>query len=399
MQSMNARLARLLLLPLLLLAASGCVSKQVKRVNETQATQATQELALDELIDVTVTAFDPGKIPETLKEQQEEGVFPSVRQAEANYLPQVLRHTLDGTGQWGTVRVLPQATPASMLVVSGTILHSDGEVLKLHITASDATGRRWLDRRYEETAAEISYTEKSVAAVDPFQDLYNRVANDLLAERRKLKAADVLEIRRVSELRFAHDLAPARFKDYLKTDKSGRTTVQRLPPSNDPIYQRVASIRARDDVLVDTLDAHYAAFRDNMYPAYQEWRRSSYTEVIALRELERQALWRKLAGAAAVVGGVVAMAGAENVGTAVAGQVGVIGGVALIGSGIQKGKEAAMHAEAVKELNSSINDDVAPRVVELDGKTVTLSGSAQEQYAQWRTLLHERYAAEIGTTP
>jgi hypothetical protein len=35
-------------------------------------------------------------------------------------------------------------------------------------------------------------------------------------------------------------------------------------------------------------------------------------------------------------------------------------------------------------------------VVELEGKTVTLTGSAKDQYAQWRKLLHERYAAEIG---
>lgn len=394
---MNLMLRLSLILPLLL--AGGCVSKQVKRVNETQAAQATQELALDELIDVTVVAFDPGEIPATLKEQQEAGVFPAVRQAEANYLPQVLRQTLDGTGYWGTVRVLPQATPASMLVVGGKILHSDGEKLKLQITARDATGRKWLDKSYEETAAELSYTEKSVSGVDPFQDLYNRVANDLLQERRKLKPAQVVEVRRVSDLRFAGDLAPARFQGYLKTDKSGRTTVQRLPPANDPIYMRVASVRARDDALVDTLDAHYAAFRQNMHPAYHEWRRSSYTEAVALRELERQALWRKVAGAAAVVGGIVAMVGGENVATGVAGQVGVIGGIALIGSGVQKGKEAAMHAEALKELNASINDDVAPRVVELDGKTITLAGSAKEQYEQWRKLLQERYAAEIGAAP
>lgn len=390
----TARLAVLLLLLPLLLLASGCVSKQVKRVNEVQAKQATEELALDQLLDVTIVAFDPG-VPESIKEQQEKNIFPAVRQAEANYLPQVLRQTLDGTGYWGTVRVLPEATPAAMLTVTGKILHSDGETLKLHINARDATGREWLDKNYEEVAAELSYAEKTATGVDPFQDLYARISNDLLQERKKLDAAKVQEVRRVSDLKFAADLAPARFAGYLKTEK-GRTTVQRLPPDNDPIVKRVASIRARDDVLVDTLDAHYANFRQSMQPAYQEWRRASYTEVIALRELERQALWRKVAGAAAVIGGVVAMAGADNVGTSVAGQVGVIAGVGIFASGLQKGQEAKVHAEAVKELNSSINADVAPRVVELEGKTVTLTGSAKDQYDQWRKLLHERYAAEIG---
>ncbi|MGQ0530091.1 MAG: hypothetical protein ACT4PG_09805 [Panacagrimonas sp.] len=391
--------SKILLVALLLpLALGGCVSKQVKRVNEVQATQAQQELSTDQLIDVTVIAFDPGT-PKTLKEQQEQGILPAVREAEANYFPQILRQTLDGTGNWGTVRVLPEATPASMLVVGGKILHSDGEILKLRITAQDTTGRKWLDRIYEESAAELSYTEKSVRGVDPFQDLYSRVANDLLAERRKLNAAQVIEVRRVAEMKFAADLAPVRFASYLQKDKSGRTTVQRLPPAGDPFVARVADVRQRDDLLVDTLDAHYAAFRNNMAPAYNEWRRASYSEVIALRELERQALWRKVAGAAAVVGGVVALAGAENAGTAAAGQVGIIGGVGVFSSGLQKGQEAKLHAESVRELNASINDDVAPRVVELEGKTVTLNGSAKEQYAQWRKLLQERYAAETGLTP
>lgn len=378
--------------------ASGCVSQQVKRVNETPARQAEQELPASELLDVVVTRFDPG-VPDTVKEQQEENIFPAVREAEANYFPQALRQTLDATGYWGTVRVLPATIPASEVIVSGKILHSDGETLELRIAAQDATGRKWFERDYEQSAAELSYTDRVAAGIDPFQDLYNRIANDLLAERRKLSAEQNLEIQRVADLRFASDLAPARFEGYLKQDKAGRYSVLRLPPQGDPIVQRVADIRERDDLLVDTLDAHYAAFRQNMQPAYQEWRKSSYGEVIAERELSRQALLRKVLGAAAVVGGIYAATKADNQGEAAGGTVAIAGGIYMIQSGIAKGSEAKLHAEAIKELNQSINDDVAPRVVELEGKTVTLNGSAQEQYEQWRKLLHERYAAEIGAAP
>lgn len=388
---------RLLLLSLALLV-SGCVSQQVKRVGEVQASHAEQDLPAAELLDVVVTRFDPG-VPESLKDQQKDNIFPAVREAEANYIPQALRQTLDATGYWGTVRVLPAATPGAELVVTGKILRSDGEKLKVQVQARDVTGRAWFERSYEETAAELSYTDRAVSGVDPFQDLYARIANDLLAERRKLSAAQMLEIQRVADLRFAADLAPARFDGYLKQDKSGRYSVARLPPEGDPIVQRVADIRERDDLLVDTLDAHYAAFRQNMQPAYQEWRKSSYTEVIAQRELSRQGLARKLLGAVAVVGGVIAMAGADNAGTAAAGSLGVGAGIFMIQSGIAKSAEAKLHAEAIKELNQSINDDVAPRVVELEGKTVTLSGSAQEQYEQWRKMLQARYAAEIGAAP
>ncbi|MGQ0618450.1 MAG: hypothetical protein ACT4QA_00815 [Panacagrimonas sp.] len=377
---------------------SGCVSKQVKRVNDVQASHAEQDLPSAELLDLVVTRFDPG-VPASVKEQQDQNVFPAVREAEANYLPQALRQTLDGTGYWGTVRVLPQATPASEVIVTGKILHSDGEKLRLLIQASDVTGRKWMERTYEELAAEMSYTDRMAAGTDPFQDLYSRIANDLLAERRKLTAAQTLEVQRVADLRFSADLAPARFAGYLKRDKSGRYSVARLPPQGDPIVRRVADVRERDDLLVDTLDAHYAAFRQSMQPSYQEWRKSSYNEVIAERELSRQALGRKVLGAVAVIGGVYGLTQAENSGTAAAGSLGIGAGIYMIQSGIAKGAEAKVHAEAVKELNQSINDDVAPRVVELEGKTVTLNGSAQEQYEQWRKLLHERYASEIGSAP
>lgn len=387
-----------LLLPLLLAFTAGCVSQKVKYVNEVQASQSQQELPQAQLLDLVVTRFDPG-IPPSIKEQKDQGILTAVREAEANFLPQVLRQTLDNTGYWGTVRVLPQATVASEVVVGGKILHSDGETLEVEITARDATGREWFRRSYEESAAELSYTERSEAGIDPFQDLYNRIANDLLEQRNKIVAADLLEIQRVADLRFASDLAPARFKDYLAESKKGRYTVARLPPQGDPIAARVADIRLRDDLLVDTLDAHYAAFRSNMSPAYQEWRRASYTEVVALRELKQQALLRKVAGAAAIIGGVVALGTADSSAVATAGSIGIIGGVAVFSSGLTKGQEAKLHAEAIKELNQSINDDVAPRVVELEGKTVTLSGSADEQYGQWRKLLQERYAAEIGAVP
>lgn len=394
--SRTGSVVRLTVASLALVALSGCVSQTVKRVNDVPVNTATQDVPQSQLLDLVVVSFDPG-VPKTIEEQKKQKVYPSVRQAEANYFPQVLRQTLDGTGYWGTVRVLPEAVPSADVTVNGRIVQSDGEKLKLQISALDSTGRKWLDKTYEQTAAELSYTEKTPGDVDPFQDLYNRVANDLLAERRKLNDTQTREVQRVADLRFASDLAPDRFKEYLQKDKDGRYSVSRLPPSGDPYLDKVDQIRQRDDLLVDTLDAHYAVFRQSMEPAYQEWRKSSYQETVALRELERQALWRKVLGAAAVVGGVVAMGSADNAGTAAAGQLGVIGGIYAFQSGLAKGKEADVHAEALKELNQSIETDVQPRVVELEGKTVTLTGSAKEQYDQWRKLLHDRYAAETGS--
>jgi len=58
-----------------------------------------------------------------------------------------------------------------------------------------------------------------------------------------------------------------------------------------------------------------------------------------------------------------------------------------------------LHIEALKELGESLSGDLKPRVIELDGKTVTLSGSAEAQYQEWRELLRKIYVEETGFTP
>ena len=100
------------------------------------------------LLDVGVGVFDPN-VPASEKEQQSEGIDPDVRAAEARYMPVLLSSTLQETGYWGQVRVVPRGLTAFDLYVDGKILVSNGEQLKLAINATDATGHVWLSKTYE----------------------------------------------------------------------------------------------------------------------------------------------------------------------------------------------------------------------------------------------------------
>jgi hypothetical protein len=55
-----------------------------------------------------------------------------------------------------------------------------------------------------------------------------------------------------------------------------------------------------------------------------------------------------------------------------------------------------MHAQALKELSESFQNEVAPQVVDVEGQTLKLTGTAEEQYREWRKLLHEMYLEENG---
>ena len=101
-------------------------------------------------------------------------------------------------------------------------------------------------------------------------------------------------------------------------------------------------------------------------------------------------------GAAAVVGGLAAATQGSNYGTQVGGAFGVGAGAYLIRSGFDKRAEARMHMEALEELGQSLESEVAPQVISLEDRTITLTGSVEEQYEQWREILADLYAVEVG---
>ena len=391
----RATLTTRLALTTLLIAvvASGCVTKTVKRVNMTAAEHAELEIPEDQLLNVNIAIFATG-VGDPV-EALEEGIFPEVRDAESRLVPVKLRDTLQNTGHWGAVRVVPREIAWSDLLVTGTILHSDGETLEVSVRAVDASGREWLRRSYEEEAAQLSYTESETSDLDPFQDIYNRIANDLLTVRKERAAEELQEIRRLTFLRFAADLAPDAFGSYL--ERRGESyRVQGLPAQGDPNVERVTRIRDRDFALIDALDQHYGVFASRIAPPYEEWRAASYGEVANLKQLQGEALTNVLLGAAGVAGGIAGLIVGDGGATAAASGLGIVGGVSLLKSGFDKYAESKIHVEALQELGQSLEGDLKPRVVELEGQTITLSGSAEVQYDEWRRLLREIYESETG---
>jgi hypothetical protein len=50
----------------------------------------------------------------------------------------------------------------------------------------------------------------------------------------------------------------------------------------------------------------------------------------------------------------------------------------------------------LKQLGESFQAEVQPMVVEVEGRTLQLKGTAEEQYTEWRRLLKELYENETG---
>ena len=389
-QSITLRLLGALALTVSL---AGCVSQSVKSTSVPSVNGASSEVAETLLLDVGIAVFDPG----LENYDEDERVYPEVRKAEARYMPNLLSEALQNSGAWGAVRVLPDTQQITDLMVQGEILYSDGEELQLQITATDSRGYVWLDKKYTGNASGYSYRMTTRSTFDPFQTVYNTIANDLLQRLEELRAEDRDNIRVVTELLFARSFSPDAFDGYLGENRKKHYVVLRLPAEGDPMLDRVRTIRERDQLFIDTLQEYYVSFDAQMDGPYQEWRKLSYEEAMALKELKAESTRRLIAGGVAILAGIAGASSGDSTTSHTAGQVAIIGGGYLLKSGLEKRNEAQIHVEALEELGMSLEAEITPQVIELDDRTVMLSGNVEDQYAQWRKVLEEIYATEVGS--
>tara|TARA_R110002167_G_scaffold6277_1_gene28747 strand:- start:130758 stop:131939 length:1182 start_codon:yes stop_codon:yes gene_type:complete len=371
-----------------------CATTSVKSTEYVQIVQDTTPISEDLLMDLGVTVFDPGI--DEIGRKEEERVSPEIRNAEARYAPFMLAETLQRSGNWGVVRVLPNETSTMDVYLHGQILQSDGEGMIIKVTVRDSTGLLWYTKEYEEHISKFSYEATQRQANDPFQVIYNNIANDLLAWRKaNLSDQRIARIRAISELQFARNFAPEIFNEYLRVNNRGITEIVRLPADNDPSLTRIREIRQRDNLFVDTVQEYYANYARQMRVPYDSWREQSYEATMELDQLEASARRRMLAGTMAIVGGIAAAT--SNNGAVRAGSlVGVGAGAYMIKSGFDKRAEAEIHIAALQELGESLESEVAPKMIDLDDRTVMLTGTVEEQYSQWREILVELYEEETG---
>ncbi len=378
---------------------SGCAVNEVITAEVKERAVADVAPPEDQLLDIGIVEFADG-VPEN-NDPVKTGVFEEVRSAEVRYLPYHLKTTLQGTGHWGAVRVIPSRSAFTDVIIGGLIEKSDGEFVSVRITVEDATGRQWYQRTYETQTGISSYDQYRDKTNDPYQNIFNDIANDLREFVATIPPKQVQQIRQVSELQFFGDMAPLSFGEHLVTDEDGITSIVRLPAENDPMVDRLRQIRERDRLVVDTLNEHYANFYYGIAIPYEGWRKISREEQVNYRQVRRSAAMRTLLGVV-VLAGSIAMETDNSSSSSTRRMkrgiqtVGISKGLEAIMSGLTRRSEAKMHVESIKELSESFGSEAAPMVVTVEGEARRLTGTAAAQYESWRRLLKQIYEAETG---
>ena len=353
----------------------------------------SRSFPLESLLDVGIPTLNDG----LYLADEDDTVFPEVRYAEAIYFSNQLGKVLEKSGAWGAIRVTPNSDVIMDLYITGTIHQSDGETMDLEINVVDSSGKKWFKKRYRQTTGKYAYDRRLKSLGDPFQNLFIHIANDLLAYREKISDQQAEALRTISELRFAKKFSPEAFDNYIEEDRKGILSISRLPAENDSILIRVRKIRERDYLYIDTMQDYYDGFSQQMHLAYQDFRRSSYDSVVKARQLKSQGNRQVIAGIGAILAGIYGRSQArtsiaDDAGTATA----AVGGF-VIKSGLDKKQKASEYSESVAEMGSSLEAEIAPQVIELEDRTVTLTGTVQSQYQQWQELLGKIYQQERST--
>jgi hypothetical protein len=385
---------------------AACTSSEVVVAHAVPLSTATKDVAEDELLDVGIVLFDSGvpegEVPkEVVEELIREGTFVQIRRSESVYMSVLLRQTLQKTGNWGSVWIAPKPTTAADINIVGKILHSDGDQLRLTVTATDSTGHVWLDdEQYEMETAAGAFNRQRYPDLDPYQDAFNEIANDLVAAGLKLNGDYRRGVRTVTGLRYAADVSPEAFAGYVVEDK-GEYSLNRLPAEGDPMYDRTQRVRQRERLFLDTLDQHYSQFQTEAMAPYDSWREYTREEAIAVRELTKSARWRTGMGIAAIVASIAYGQNSDSgsFSDRMLRDALMYVGVDMIRASQVRKQEKRLHTETLEELADDFDDSVEPMVVEIQGTQHRLTGTADAQYEEWRQLLRQIFISESGFVP
>lgn len=320
-------------------------------------------------LDVSVAVLDPG-IPADESMHRDLDVFPRIRNIEAMFLPFIIRQTLVETGEWGAVRVVPEPDLAAEVLVTGAIVHSDGDTLTLHIRATDATGRIWVDKPFTGNVSDDYADGEPDSGTPGYQALYDAISSELLRAHNTLNNKEKTVVREVSLLRYGQQIAPAAFGDYVTTSPDGEITVNRLPAENDPMIERIAMVRGTEYVITDAVDAKFRELHAEIASVYDVWREFRRKTLHYAKEDARRAIDT-----------------ADD---------GERGSYEALRNAYDNYKFHRVTEQEQDRLAVAFFMEVGPRIEAIEARVAEMQEWVDEKYAEWRRILEELFEVETG---
>jgi hypothetical protein len=306
-------------------------------------------------LNISIATFDPG-VPEDYSLHQDLDVFPKIREIESLFLPFVLRQALVDTGDWGAVRVVPESDDSAELLITGAIVHSDGEKLAVSLRAVDARGEQWIGASY--------FTEEN------YEDLFRRFVTDLAGVRDALDDRTLSGIVDLSLMRYSAELVPDAFSDYFEQLPEGGYRLARLPAEGDPMMARIHRVRSVEFVMTDAIDEKYRELHEEVDSVYEIWRkyRRWYTGFKS-EEAQRNELRESNA---------------------------TKGSYTQLRSVYDNYRMDRLAAQEQDKWIVGFNNEIAPVIERMDQRIAEMNGWVEDGYLEWTRILSELFEIESG---
>lgn len=360
-------------------------------------------------LDVAIPVFDPG-IPfdeygnlndEAMLEQD---IWPQVRRTEAKRFAISTKEAMAKTRAFGSINVTPTTNTSADLFVLGRINYSDTETVNIGVKVMDGTNYLWGEEDFEHRVSPGFYRDAKRAGSDPYAPIFEQIADYVYELIKRKNDSDLENIKLVSSLRYAAAYSPESFTQYLQTKNrrlSGDTytvfQARGAPSPDDPMLKRIEAIRAQDQMFVDNLQENYDMFNLETDASYQKYQRETMPIARKIREEKNERLLNQgLAVGTALLAGLLLKnsdSDAGEVGAAVAGAAAIYS----LSSAVSNNRELGKQRELLNEMGQSTDLQLSPQVMEFEDQEVELTGSAGEQYEQWKAHLYRIY--ELEETP
>ena len=364
---------------------------------------------------LAIPVLDAG-IPSSEKKQYERGIWPELRNAEAMRIAIKLREQIAKRGTFRDVVVSPDASVGAEFYLLARIDDSNGEDLKLQWSLVDATQTFRIPANCRRSNCwktdnhrlwEGWHERNDVSTTEPFEPLYAKIADQVhkamtnlarkhedqvkknrrqAADGRATKLSDLETAAAARSVVFAAYFAPDLYGDAIK-EQRGQLKLQYLPSQDGDEWARIEAFRMRDERFADLVSEQYGGFAEQMSRPYAEWQKENFPLARQARLARREATLSGIAGALGAVG---AVAAAEDGKGGTAGALAAVSAAAIANS-IRERKEVGALRDQINELGSAAQLVLQPMVVATQDQTVTLTGTAREQFTQWRTLLRDLY--------
>lgn len=324
-----------------------------------------------EWLDVSIRPFEPAPVVEEAGDAMV-SIGKDVREAEARFLAVHLRHRLESGQQFGAVRVMPLAEQAADLVIEGRVVASDGNRLELSVEAKDSSGRIWLQENFAAEAVNTVSISGDTLAEDDFAGLFERIATALENRLASLDAGERRAIRQLSLLRYGHALVPTAFESYFSREsEDAPLTVTRLPAEDDPMLQRIRDIRAHEYLFIDVVDEQLRQFYSDIRPVYSVWRefqreQQQSAQSFVARQRDRDSGYTP-------------------------------GSYYDLRESYHHYRWARVSAQYQDQLNRGFANEIEDTEIALEDTLFKLTGTLEQQYREWRSILAELFVLENQT--